>query len=51
MVGMTCGFALEVYVWLATPVAWTWYVVIGTLTTFGIGYIASLALPERERRT
>src|SRR4029077_3758701 len=26
MVGMLCGFVLEVYIWLKTPVPWTWYV-------------------------
>jgi SSS family solute:Na+ symporter len=42
MVGMACGFALELYIWLATPVPWTWYVMIGTCTTFAVGYAASL---------
>jgi SSS family solute:Na+ symporter len=41
MVGMACGFAVELYIWLGTQVPWTWYVVIGTAVTFTIGYIAS----------
>jgi SSS family solute:Na+ symporter len=49
MVGMACGFALELYIWLGTAVPWTWYVVIGTLTTFFVGYIASLVLSVQER--
>jgi solute:Na+ symporter, SSS family len=46
IIGMICGFALELYVWLGTRVPWTWYVVIGTLVTFGIGYAASLVWTE-----
>jgi Na+/proline symporter len=42
MIGMACGFLLELYVWLGTHVPWTWYVAIGTITTFGVGYAASI---------
>ena len=38
MIGMLCGFALELYLWLWSPVAWTWWVAIGTVVTFGVGY-------------
>jgi len=41
MVGMACGLAAEIYVWTATRVPWTWYVVIGTAVTFLVGYAAS----------
>jgi solute:Na+ symporter, SSS family len=41
IVGMTCGFGVEVYIWLGTRVPWTWYVAIGTTVTFAIGYLAS----------
>ena len=44
MLGMLCGFAAELYIWLWTRVPWTWYVAIGTVVTFSVGYIASLAL-------
>ena len=37
-VGMLCGFAIEVYLWKFTVVPWTWWVAIGTLTTFSVGY-------------
>ena len=40
--GMLCGFATELYLWLGTHVPWTWYVMIGTAVTFGVGYAASL---------
>jgi len=42
MAGMLCGFAVELYLWLRTPVPWTWYVMIGTLTTLGVGLVVSL---------
>src|SRR2546427_3878773 len=41
MLGMLCGFAVELYIWLWTRVPWTWYVMIGTVVTFGVGYAAS----------
>jgi solute:Na+ symporter, SSS family len=44
MLGMLCGFAAELYIWLGTRVPWTWYVLIGTIVTFSIGYAASLVL-------
>jgi len=50
MVGMLCGFVLEVYIWLKTPVPWTWYVMIGTVVTFVVGYAASFVLANERRR-
>jgi len=46
MVGMVCGLAVELYLWLGTHVPWTWWVMIGTCVTFGIGWIASLATQD-----
>ena len=45
--GMLCGFAMELYLWLGTPVPWTWWVAIGTVTTFGVGYGCSVLLPKK----
>jgi solute:Na+ symporter, SSS family len=42
MLGMVCGFAVELYLWLGTQVPWTWYVMIGTTVTLAVGYAASL---------
>jgi len=42
IVGLFCGFATELGLWLFTPVAWTWYVAIGTGVTFIAGYVSSL---------
>ena len=43
ILGMLCGFAIELYLWLGSTVPWTWWVAIGTLVTFGVGYLTSLA--------
>ncbi len=45
MVGMACGFLTELYLWLGTPVPWTWWVAIGTCVTFAIGYAFSRIVP------
>ena len=50
MVGMLCGFLVELYIWLGTPVPWTWYVAIGTIVTFAVGYAASTVFEKNEPR-
>ena len=42
MVGMLCGFVLNVCLWRFTRVPWTWWVMIGSGVTFAVGYSASL---------
>jgi SSS family solute:Na+ symporter len=42
MIGMLCGFVTELYLWLGTRVPWTWWVAIGTVVTFAVGYVWSL---------
>ena len=46
IIGMLAGLAVILYVTFGTNVAWTWYVVVGSLTTFTVGWLASLAAPE-----
>ena len=46
MVGMFFGFCTELYLWLETRVPWTWYVAIGTVVTFEVGYVISILLPD-----
>lgn len=48
MFGMLVGFLVMIFVRFATPVAWTWYVLIGTSATFASAYLASLALREEQ---
>ena len=42
MVGMLFGFSVELYLW-RSHVPWTWWVMIGTMVTFAVGYVASFA--------
>jgi SSS family transporter len=51
MVGMLFGFGVELYLWLGTRVPWTWWVMIGTCVTFGVGYGVSLCLQNRRNRS
>ena len=48
MIGMACGLALEIYLWRWTKVPFTWYVAIGTVTTFVVGYLMSLLLARKS---
>jgi hypothetical protein len=34
-----------------TDIAWTWYVVIGSLTTFAAGWLLGLLMPPAEPRS
>jgi len=45
-VGMLFGFSIEIYLWQWTHVPWTWWVMIGTMVTFGTGYVVSLLALE-----
>ncbi|MGD0014246.1 MAG: hypothetical protein ABSD56_07470 [Bryobacteraceae bacterium] len=47
--GMAAGIAAVVAIKLATHVAWTWYVAIGTAVTVAGALLASLFLQERRR--
>jgi SSS family solute:Na+ symporter len=44
IIGMSAGFAATLA--LRTQVAYTWYVLIGSVATFVVGYVASFALPD-----
>jgi Na+/proline symporter len=42
IVGMLCGLAVNIYMWRWTKIAFTWYVTVGAIVTFVIGYAFSL---------
>jgi SSS family transporter len=59
IVGMICGFALNLYLWQGTfpahfgaitipHIAFTWFVLIGALVTFAIGSLASLIFRKQS---
>ena len=58
IIGMICGVATNLLLWTAPrvgwvepsrAVAWTWYVVIGSLITFGVAYAASMMRSNADR--
>ncbi len=60
IVGMVCGFALNLILWLHPApialgpltiphIAFTWYVLIGAVVTFAIGSLASVVPPVKDR--
>jgi Na+/proline symporter len=51
MAGVVAGLGAVLYVHFAIPkIAWTWYVLIGTTVTFGVGWLASLFQGAAEAR-
>jgi solute:Na+ symporter, SSS family len=51
MAGMSAGLLVMLYVKLATPIAFTWYVLIGSSVTFLTGLLASLVFPPDSKRS
>ena len=49
IIGMSAGFLATLA--LRTHVAYTWYVLIGSLATFVVGYVASFAFPNNLSET
>jgi solute:Na+ symporter, SSS family len=48
MAGMICGLMLNLYLWLFTGVSFTWYVAMGSIVSFAVGYAASLPMRQRS---
>jgi Na+/proline symporter len=57
LAGMIGGLSLNLFLWLAPDlskhltgfsVAWTWYVTLGTIVTFSVGYIVSLVAAKHD---
>jgi Na+/proline symporter len=46
--GMMVGLAAVLYVRFLTDIAWTWYVVIGSVSTFATGWVLGLVLPPAQ---
>jgi Na+/proline symporter len=45
IIGVATGLAAMLFVKIATNIPFTWWVMIGSLVTFGVGYAASFAIP------
>lgn len=48
LTGMFAGLAAVLTVYRATSIAYTWYVLIGSCVTVGVGAVASRAFPEHR---
>lgn len=49
MCGMSTGLLLMLYIRFATPIAFTWYVLIGTTWTFLVAVLVSLFIKEQPK--
>jgi Na+/proline symporter len=47
MAGMLCGFMLNLYLWQFTRIPFPWYVPLGSVATFAVGYGMSLIPVKR----
>ncbi len=47
LIGIITGIVVMTYVWARVNVSWQWYTLIGSATTFIVGYVMSVLL-ERE---
>jgi SSS family solute:Na+ symporter len=45
--GIVTGFAAMLYIKFFTPIAFTWWVAIGSCVTFGVGWLASFIATEK----
>lgn len=48
LIGMLASISLMLYILLGTKVAWTWYALIGSLTTVTVAWIATLVIPVKN---
>jgi Na+/proline symporter len=49
LIGMLASIAAMLYIFFATPVAWTWYVFIGSGVTLVVAWLASFAFAPTAR--
>ena len=45
---MAASIVLMLYILLGTKIAWTWYALIGSLTTLAVAFLASVILPKKN---
>lgn len=46
--GMVAGLLVMAFVWWGTPIAWTWYVLIGAITTVGVAWASARLRPVAD---
>ncbi len=50
LTGMSASILMMLYLKFFTPIAWTWYVLIGSLTTFSVAWLASFVFTVEPRQ-
>jgi Na+/proline symporter len=48
LIGMIASISLMLYILLGTKIAWTWYALIGSMTTLVVTFIATLVIRSSE---
>jgi solute:Na+ symporter, SSS family len=48
IIGIVAGAAVMLFVKFQTPISWQWYVLIGSATTFMVGWLASYVIGGRS---
>lgn len=48
LIGMIASISLMLYILLGTKIAWTWYALIGSMTTLAVTFIATLVIRSSE---
>ena len=48
LIGMLASITLMLYILLGTKIAWPWYALIGSLTTYFVAWIASIVLSSNK---
>ncbi len=48
LIGMIASISLMTYILLGTKIAWTWYALIGSITTVLVAFIASLVISNKN---
>jgi len=43
LIGMLTSIAVMIYIRFWTPIAWTWYVLLGSVITFVVAWLAGFA--------
>lgn len=49
LVGIVAGIVVMVFVWAQLQVSWQWYVLIGSLVTFTVGFLTSLLVEKKPK--
>lgn len=49
LIGMIASISLMLYILLGTKIAWTWYALIGSITTVAVAFVSTLVVRNNNR--